>query len=150
MALRDLITEVSPIATLGPVTLAADTNGTGVDLLGYDSATVIIAVGIGGITFSGTNKVEFKLEHSDDNSSFSAVAQSDVISAPGAAITVGTGGIVRTLDAAKAAADTVPTRIGYVGTKRYLRVVADFSGTHGTGTPIYAAVQRGDARLGPV
>jgi hypothetical protein len=54
---------------------------------------------------------------------------------------VGTGGIVKSLIAAHAAADT--TEVGYIGGKRYLKVLADFSGTHGTGH-----ADRGGARQG--
>jgi hypothetical protein len=31
-------------------------------------------------------------------------------------------------------------RFGYKGGKRYLKLLADFSGTHGTGTPVAAVV----------
>lgn len=141
--MRDLARIVSPAYTLPPVVRNADANGTGVDLRGFDSAAVILMPGIGGITFDGTNKIEFKIEESDDNSAFTAVAQADVLGA-----TVATGGIFRTLDAAHAAATI--TEISYIGAKRYVRVVADFSGTHGTGTPIAAIVVRGHAAYAPV
>ena len=57
-------------------------------------------------------------------------------------------GIVKALIAAHAAADV--TKIGYKGGKRYLKLLADFSGTHATGTPIDAIVVEGHARFAPV
>ena len=56
-----------------------------------------------------------------------------------------TDGIVKSLVAAHATADV--TRFGYRGGKRYLKLLADFSGTHGTGTPIAAVVAKGNPHM---
>ena len=150
MANREFVNDIGPITTIGPVTANADVTGVSVDLLGYDAATLYLSVGIGGITFDNTNRVDFVLQHSDDNSSWAAVTQDDVkFPATGGAVTV-TNGIIRSLIAAKAAIDAAPTRVGYVGTRRYLRLFADFSGTHATGTPINAAIHRGHPIVSPV
>lgn len=124
---------------------SADNTPASVDLGTVQSATVLIEVGVGGITFSGTNKVEFILSHSDvTGSGFEPVTQADVVGA-----TVGTGGIVRELIAAHASPSV--TKVGYVGRKRYLRLLADFSGTHGTATPMSAVVVTGNLdRIAPV
>jgi hypothetical protein len=98
---------------------------------------------IGGITFNTSNKVEFKLTHSVDDSTYEAVAQADV-----KGVTVGTGGIVRSLVAAHAAASL--TKVGYNGGRRYLKLLADFSGTHSAGTPISAVVVGGEPYIAPV
>jgi hypothetical protein len=111
-----------------------------VDCSGYDGATVALAIGAGGITFTSTNKVEFKLEHSNDDSTWVAVATADMIG-----VTVGAGGIIRSLVAAKAAADVVFYR--YQGPRLYLRLTADFSGTHATGTGISAVLIRGNPNI---
>ena len=95
---------------------------------------IMLAVGVGGITFSGTNKVEFVLTHSDDNSTYTNVATADVLGAG----TV-TSGIIKSLIAAHATAAAY--RFGYIGGKRYLKLLADFSGTHGTGTPIAGIIE---------
>lgn len=116
---------------------SADNTPASVNLGTAQSATVIIEVGAGGITFSGTNKVEFKLTHSDDDSTYAAVAQDDVVG-----VTVGTGGIVRSLIAAHA--DPSAVKLGYKGRKKYLKLLADFGGTHGTGTPMSAIVVTGN------
>ena len=98
-----------------------------------DGVVLNINVGVGGITFTSSNKIEFVLTHSDDNSSYAAVAAADVVGA-----TVATGGIVLSLVAAHAAASSLS--ICYVGAKKYLKLLADFSGTHTTGTPIAAQI----------
>jgi hypothetical protein len=142
MGARDLISNISPAYTITPQTRTTDLNGTGIDLQGFSKVGVYLMPGIGGITFDGTNKIEFILEHSDDNSAFTAVEQADV---SGGTVTTG---IFRSLVAAHAAATI--TEIGYIGAKRYIRVVANFSGTHGTGTPMAALVLRGQPNYAPV
>ena len=112
----------------------ADNTPATVDLGTAQSATVLIEVGVGGITFTTTNKVEFVLSHSDEASAnFTAVAQAEVVGPTGV-----TSGIVRSLVAAHGTPSV--TRVGYVGRKRYLRLLADFSGTHGAATPLSAVV----------
>lgn len=118
---------------LGPVAANADANTGAIDLAGFMAAEILIGLGIGGITFSTTNKIEIVVEDSDDGSTFAAVDQVDILGA-----TVASGGIVKAFTAAHAAA--ADYRVGYVGGKRYVRVSADFSGTHGTATPIHVAV----------
>lgn len=136
--------EITSVAVAIPnATILADNTPAAVDLAGYKAAEIILAVGVGGITFSTTNKVEFKLTHSDDDSTYAAVAQADVLGT-----TVGTGGIIKSLNAAHATASVY--RVGYVGPKRYLKLLADFSGTHGVGTPIAAIVVRASPGHAPV
>lgn len=133
---RDLHDNLSAALLIAPSTPTADTTPVSVDLLGFRGAMVLLYIGIGGITFTGVNKIEFILEHSLDNTSWSPVAQADV-----AGVTVAAGGIIRSLIAAKAAADF--QEVSYIGGRRYIRLTADFSGTHGTGTPMFAAMVRG-------
>jgi hypothetical protein len=141
--MRDLVNSLAAAVLIPAATYAADYTPAKVDLLGFEGAMIAIHVGVGGITFDGTNKVEFKLTHSDDDSTYAAVTDADVQGVD----SVGAGGIVKSLIAAHAAADI--TKIGYVGGKRYLKLLADFSGTHGTGTPIAAEVIKGHARYWP-
>src|SRR5689334_23331810 len=140
--MRDLRSRISPASLIDPATLAADNTPVAVDLLGFGSAVIVLSVGAGGITFTGTNKIEFVLTHSDDNVTYTNVTDADV-----QGVTVVSGGVVRSLTTAKAAADV--TKIGYVGTKRYLKLQAVFTGTHGTGTGIAATVVRGRAAQEP-
>jgi hypothetical protein len=132
--MRDLNSNIKSVVGIGNATLSADNTPAAIDLQGFNSALVEFAVGVGGITFSGTNKVEFIVTHSDDDATYTAVADADVDLTNSNISTVGSGGIVYSLIAAHAAATTV--NVGYTGGKRYLKVLADFSGTHGTGTPV--------------
>lgn len=129
--MKDIHSNMTAALLIGCAALAADNTPAAVDLQGFNAAEIILSVGIGGITFSGTNKIEFVLTHSDDDSTYSAVAQADMLG-----VTVASGGIVKSLVAAHAAAANY--RMGYIGGKRYLKLLADFSGTHGAGTPIAA------------
>jgi hypothetical protein len=122
------------VVAIGAAVLDADNTPSAIDLRGFDGAQLNFSVGVGGITFDGTNKVEFKLTHSDDDSTYTAVVDLDVDLTESNISTVGTGGIVYSLIAAHAAATTLD--IGYIGGKRYVKILADFSGTHGTGTPM--------------
>lgn len=132
--MKDIHSAMTAIVAIAAATLDADTTPAAIDLQGYDGAEIVLAIGAGGITFSGTNKVEFKLTHSDDDSTYEAVTVDDMLGLS----SVGDGGIIKSLVAAHAAAAAY--RFGYVGGKRYLKLLADFSGTHGTGTPIAAVV----------
>lgn len=131
---KDLYNLLTVSQAIAPEALAADNTPAAVDLQGFSGALVVIHVGAGGITFDATNKVEFKLTHSEDDSTYTAVTVDDVTGLS----SVGTGGIIKSLTAAHAAATV--TEVGYKGGKRYLKLLADFSGTHGTATPISAVV----------
>ncbi|TCK27985.1 hypothetical protein EV667_1981 [Ancylobacter aquaticus] len=142
--MRDIVHNIAVVEAIPPAAYTADNTPAAVDIKGFDSAMLAIHVGIGGITFSGTNKIEFKLTHSDDDSTYSAVTIDEV---QGIA-SVGAGGIVSSLIAAHAA--PTMTRVGYVGNKRFLKLLADFSGTHGTATPLSATVIKGNPASRPV
>ena len=137
--MRDLSSQLGLAILLPAAVYSADNTPAAVDLSGFEAALIALSIGVGGITFSGTNKIEFKLTHSDDDVTYSDVDQGDVRGA-----TVAAGGIVKSLVAAHAAPSV--TKIAYMGGKRYLKLLADFSGTHGTGTPIDAIVVKGNSR----
>jgi hypothetical protein len=141
--MKDMHSDIQAVVAIGAATLNADNTPPAVDLQGFDAAEIVLAIGVGGITFSGTNKIEFVLTHSDDNSTYTNVTAEDVLG-----VSSVTGGIIKALVAAHAAAGVY--RFGYVGGKRYLKLLADFSGTHGTGTPIAATVIRGRPNDAPV
>ncbi len=141
--MRDLISNIGLAFAIPPATYNADNTPPAVDLLGFSSAVIAIQVGVGGITFDGANKVQIKLTHSDDNTTYDAVTQDDV-----QGVAVESGGIVRSLVAEHAAATAV--KVGYVGNRRYIKLLADFSGTHGAGTPISALVIKGNPANRPV
>ncbi|MGE4043326.1 MAG: hypothetical protein AB7F35_00630 [Acetobacteraceae bacterium] len=144
--LREIMSGIGAVPSLN-ASLSSDTNGASVDRSESFALGLLLAIGAGGVTFSGTDKVEFKWEVSDDNSAWSAAAQGDINLPDGTEVTLGTGGIFKTLNAAHAA--ITAERFNYVGGKRYHRIVADFSGTHGSPTPIAATFILGKPKLGP-
>lgn len=129
--------------------LDADANGVTVDTKDYGSLTFAVYVGIGGITFTTTNKVEFTLQESNDDSTWNACADDAMILDPNTTAP-GDTGIFRSLIAAKAAADTTMTTVGYRGKKRYARVRAEFGGTHSSATPMAVVAIQSHPRVRPV
>ena len=142
--MKDLKNNIGVVQSLAPAERNSDANGTGVDLQGFESATVVIDMGAEGITLSSTNKIEIELEHSDDNATYTDVTSSaDVIGA-----TPDSNGVIATFD--DPAEAPAISSVGYIGGKRYIRAVANFSGTHGTATPLGVSVIKGHARKNPV
>ncbi|MBL4757490.1 MAG: hypothetical protein JKY32_07585 [Rhizobiales bacterium] len=140
--MKDMHSEMTAVAALGAAVLAADNTPVAIDLQGYNAAEILLNIGIGGITFDATNKVEFVLTHSDDNTTYTNVADADMLGVSGIS-----NGIIKSLVAAHAAAAVY--RSGYIGNKRYLKILANFSGTHGAGTPIAATVLKSEGHDSP-
>ena len=138
--MQDLANNLLAVQSLAPAVRTADANGTGVDLQGFEGAMAIFDIGAEGDTLSSSVKIDVKLEHSDDNSSWSAVVSNNDIT-DGA---IDSSGIWATFDDNAEAPAVVG--IGCVGGKRYLRVVADFSGSHSNGSPVSAMIIKGFAR----
>ena len=137
--MRDVQHQSKATASLDPAVRTADANGTGVDLQGVEGALVQVQVGAEGDTLAADLSIEFELEESDDNVTFTDVADADV---------VGTvSGTIAKIDAA-AEAPSLHTA-AYIGTKRYLRVVDSRTGTHTTGTATAASVIGMLARMSP-
>lgn len=141
--MKDMHSAMQAVVAIAAAAHSADNTPAALDLQGYDSAEILLAIGVGGITFSSTNKIEFKLTHSDDDSTYTDVETADMLG-----VTVASDGIIKALTAAHAAAAVY--RYGYVGGKRYLKLLADFSGTHGTATPLAAILIKGSPAIGPV
>ncbi len=149
MADYDLKHNIKVLNAITPAVLDADNTEVEIDTDGFKSVTVQTNFGIGGITFSASNKVEFKLTECDTSGgAYTAVAEDDVIMPYGESWA--SGGIIRSLIAAKAAIDTEVHAVGYRGKKRYLKLLADFTGTHGTGTPMSASMIIGSPMAAPV
>ena len=142
--MKDLSNNIVHVVSLAAAVRTAAANGTGVDLQGYESATILVDVGAEGDTLSSSVHFEVSLEHSDDNSTFTDVAQADIIDG-----TISADGIFLKLDGTTGGdPDTAGGifRVGYVGGKRYVRVVLAKTGTHSNGTPLGAMVIKGHAR----
>lgn len=129
MTTRDINKELACASTIAPAAaLTATTTGTGVDLAGYRSAAAVIHIGV---VTDGTFVPT--LEESDDNSSYSTVAAGD-LSGSFASIT--------------SAADETVQEVGYLGSKRYLRVVLTET-VASTGALVSALIVRGDPLTKP-
>ncbi len=142
--MKDMSNSIATAVSLVSAVRTAAANGTGVDLQGYESATLIADVGAEGDALASDKYFEISLEHSDDNSSWSDVAQADIVDG-----TISSGGIWLKLDgSAGGNPDTAGEiyRVGYIGGKRYIRGVLAKSGTHSNGTPISLFVVKGNAR----
>ncbi len=113
--MRDIVHNIGVVQSVAPADIAATTQGTSVDLLGFDSVAFVATTG----ERTASGAFTFKLEESDDNAEFTAVAD-DHYQAPFAG----------NLPANSTA------KIGYRGFKRYVRPVL----TKGGGTSIFASV----------
>lgn len=130
MASRDLTGRLSPALSLAPAARTTSANGSGVDLQGYESASALF---VAGTITDGTHTP--KLQESDDNSTFSDVEAGDLIGSF-SAVTSSSGG------------DSVQ-EVGYLGSKRYIRVAVTVSGSPSTGGVYGAVIVRGHPRSMP-
>lgn len=138
--MKDLANSIAVITSLLPATRTSSANGTGVDLQGFESAVAQIHIGASGDTLSGSVYISVKLEESDDNSSFTAVAQADVTEGT---ITSGVWYVANSAGTA-----STVQHIGYNGSKRYIRVTHTITGTHTNGTPSSAVIIKSNPRHG--
>ena len=142
--MQDLSNNINPAVSIINAVKTAAGNGTGVDLQGYEQATVLVDVGAEGDTLSSSVYFEVSLEHSDDDSTYTDCAQADIVDG-----TISSGGIFLKLDGTTGGDPDSSGgifRVGYVGGKRYLRVVLAKTGTHSNGTPIGAMIVRSGGR----
>ena len=128
--MRDMKNNMDAVNSLDPNNYTATTNGTGVDVRDFDGALMVFSAG----TLDVANADEVytpSVEESDDNSTYNAVASADL------------EGILSNLTANSI------QRVGYRGSKRYVRAVLTIAGT----TPSVQAaawVVRGIAHQSPL
>jgi hypothetical protein len=133
--IRDLENEFgTPTVSILNAVKTADGNGTGVDLRGYTRALILCEMGNSGDTLSGSLYTDIEVEESDDNSTFTDVADADLQTS----VTGTNTGTFAHVDAP--AEDSTVFMTTYNGTKRYIRVVVNVTGTHSNGTPIAACI----------
>jgi len=128
---------------LPPAVTNADADLTAANQAGFRAVTFQVSVGASADSLSGTNKIELELEESDaSGSGYTDCADADITNSVTGTNT-GTFAVVAATDED----DTLYTA-SYLGSKQYVRVVLNFSGTHTTGTPIgVTAVQSGENYL---
>lgn len=99
-------------------------------LLHYDAVRHVVDLGNSGDTLSGSVKIELEVQHSDDDSTWVACADTDITGAVAGTNT----GTYAVIDAP--AEDSAIFTTEYIGGKAYTRTVLNVTGTHTNGTPI--------------
>ncbi len=127
--MRDLANNIGVVQTLAPVDYAATTKGAAVDLRGFNSAAVI--VNTGAITSSGKYVVSVQESDTTTDGDFTDVAAGNL-----------TGALPSELAASSS------YKVGYVGSKRYIRAV--ITKTSGTSIVAGVVVVRGHPAIAPV
>jgi len=138
--MKDLQHNLLAVKSIDPIVGNNTTEGTGVgaDLAGFDGALLLAHLGVSGDTLSGSVYVTVGFQESDAlGSGYADIADADLIG--------GANNVV--VDAA--AEDEVIVQRGYIGSKRYVRVLITFTGTHTNGMPISAVVIKGFPRHAP-
>ncbi len=136
--MRDIYHNILVTQHLSPVVSSATKTSTTIDLQGYNGADVIFSIGQSGDTLSGSVYWTLKLQHSDDDSTYTDTVAADLNSSS-LAVIVNSSSLDRT-----------SYGFGYQGVKRYLKAVATPTGTHTNGTPIGVLALRGAASYVPV
>ncbi|CAN7481550.1 hypothetical protein [Mesorhizobium sp. LjNodule214] len=127
--MRDLANNIGAVQSVAPAVLTATNTSAAIDLLGFNSAAVIINTG----AIAGSGNFTPKLQESDTTTSgdFTDIAAAD---------------LVGTFPAALAAASVY--KVGYIGNRRYLRTVLTLNS--GTSIAAGAVVVKGRAASKPV
>ena len=126
--MRDLVSNIGAVQALAPAVYAATTAGAVIDLLGFNSAAIVINTG----AIAGSGLYVVSLDESDaSGSGFAAVDAGD---------------IQGTLPASLPADSVI--KVGYAGHKRYIR--ATITKTSGTSVAAGAVVILGDAAQRPI
>ena len=125
--MRDLNDNIAVSQMLSSLIRTADATSASIDLQGFDSAECVVNVGVSGDTLSGTVYWDFILQESDDDTVFTVVADADALSNNTLA-----SGIFQVVDVT--GEESTAYKVGYIGGKRYVHVLADATGTHSTGT----------------
>ncbi|PTL55746.1 hypothetical protein [Paraconexibacter algicola] len=119
MPSRENALHQDPKTTLAPQSIGGAVTGTGVDLAGCEAATIIVETG------AASTVATIKVQESDDNSTFTDVADADLIG-----LTGNPSGFATTASSIR--------KVAYVGGKRYVRV----STTAGSAALLSACVVR--------
>lgn len=141
---RDISQNLKVSQILDPATLTADANSSSVDSQGFRSLMLVANIGESGDTLSSSVKIELEVEESSDNSTWTDVADADLIDA----VSGTNDGTFALIDAP--AEDDSVYKVGYIGDKRYVRVVVNLTGTHTNGTPVSVSAILGHAEHKPV
>ena len=125
--MKDLHSNIKPVSLLDPVVVSATGNTGDVDLQGFNSAEIIVAVGLdAGTGLSSSHKLVFTLTHADDDGAGSAGDYGDITAGDVLGVTPASN-VVLTIDDTDE--DNALYRIGYVGGKRFIKLTWTETGT---------------------
>ena len=136
--MRDLYHNVLATNVLNPINSTAAKTSSTIDTQGYGSVAVVFTLGQSADTLTGSVYWTLSLQHSDDNSSYSACTSTDCNS--------GTTSIVVN----STSLDRQAYALGYLGTKRYVQALATPTGSTPSGMPIGIVALRSKASYSPV
>ena len=137
--MKDLYNNIEVVSVLDPIGITATATYTDIDLQGFNSACLLIHVGIDA-SMTESHKIVYTLKHGDDGTTYANVETKDMLD-----LTV-TSGVVLTIDGADD--DNAIYKLGYVGGKRYLELVGTVTGT--VDPPIGIILIKGNPELAPV
>jgi len=141
MKAKDFYNEMIAAYNVGAAIPSVDANGAAVDLKDYRGGCLFVATVQDSLdTLSGSVYIELEIEESDDDSTYTDVADADL-----------SNFVAGTNDGtfAKIIASTMVSNIykcQYKGSSRYVRAVINVTGTHTNGTPL----QISSLKLGPM
>ena len=137
--MKDLYNNIEVVSVLDPISVTDTATYSDIDLAGFNSACLLISVGLGA-NFDNNNKWVFTLKHGDDGTTYANVETDDMLD-----LTVASG-VVLTIDAATK--DNTLYKIGYVGGKRYLELTCTVTGN--IEAPLSIVLIKGDPEIAPV
>lgn len=133
--MKSLKGNIKTLLAMVNATPSTDQNGTSIDLKGFNAAKFVTTVGDGGVSYDNTNKIEFYLQESNDNSTWNDVAADQIQNGLTGTVHTSTYGLID----APADENKIYTA-HYIGYKRYVRPSVDFLGTHGSGIQLSTIV----------
>ena len=128
---KDRISHQNPIQLLVAAAQKVTVLSSAIDMKGFDALTLIAYLGVSGDVLAPGLKIELEVQESADNSTYTAVADDDLIGDVVTGTNVGTFGVID-----DPAEDDQLYKIGYRGTKRYVKINAVFTGAHTNGIPL--------------
>jgi hypothetical protein len=140
--MRDITHNIDPQVCLLSQVVSTTPDPDGADLQECNSVDLELNMGDSGDTLSGSVYITLILQDSADDSTWAAVTEPKyAVPLSGTTLNTSTGAFAL-IDAP--AEDSRIFRIGYIGPKRYARILPALTGTHTNGVPISITGVRGD------
>ena len=138
-----LAARTAPVQLLAPANRTATATSNVLDTRDCDDVALLFSVGAPGDTLAPNLKAELEVQESDDNATFTPVANTDLTYSE-AGTNVGTAKVID----GNAKANSVYI-VGYKGYKRFIRCVDRRTGAHTNGTPTAINALKGRNRVSP-